>query len=237
MFGGYSHKLPALLERVASKIAHPDLMPDRFAVHRDIMKRTYSNFFKEQPYQHTSYLANLLLEHKRHHILDYLRVVSGDDLTLDQYRNFCTSVLPARVRVQALCHGNCTAAQAEKMVATACTAFGSEPLAASERSELDSLLRALQLPEAKEVWVRQHGSLLQELQREHANADDTNSAIELFLQIGIDERPRTMMVEMLEQASGTAHPPHFHLSAHATHLTSGGRHAHHPQPVQERLSP
>jgi hypothetical protein len=90
------------------------------------------------------------------------------------------------------------------MVATACTAFGSEPLGPSERDEVDSLLRAVQLPEGVEVWVRQHGSSLHELQREHANTDDTNSAIELLLQLGVDERPRTMMVEMLEQASSPA---------------------------------
>jgi len=202
MFGGYSHKLPALLHRVASKFARPDLMADRFAIHRDIMRRTYANFFKEQPYQHATYMANVLLEHKRHHILEYLQVVSGDTLTLEGYRHFCMSVLPARVRVQALCHGNATASQAEEMVATACTAFGSEPLAASERDEVDSLLRALRLPEGTEIWVRQHGSLLHELQREHANTDDTNSAIELLLQVGVDERPHTLLVEMLEQASG-----------------------------------
>mmetsp|Transcript_32519 Transcript_32519/g.105044 ORF Transcript_32519/g.105044 Transcript_32519/m.105044 type:complete len:126 (+) Transcript_32519:91-468(+) len=99
-------------------------------------------------------------------------------------------------------HSDATASQAEEMVATACTAFGSEPLAASERDEVDSLLRALRLPEGTEIWVRQHGSLLHELQREHANTDDTNSAIELLLQVGVDERPHTLLVEMLEQASG-----------------------------------
>jgi len=199
MFGGYSHKLPELLKRVVSKLRNPDLLKDRFGIHRDIMKRTYANFFKEQPYQHAAYLASILLEFKRHHILDYLNVVTGDELTLEGYRHFCTTILLARTRVQALCHGNASTAQAEELVAAARTAFGCEPPTQAEREETDALLRALMLPESKEVWVRQHCSLMPELQRAHINPDDTNSAIEVYLQLGIDERPRTMLVEMLEQ--------------------------------------
>jgi len=75
MFGGYSHKLPELLQRVVDKLAKPDLLAERFAIQRDNLKRGYSNFFKEQPYQHAVYLASMLLEFRRHHILDYLKVV------------------------------------------------------------------------------------------------------------------------------------------------------------------
>lgn len=149
--------------------------------------------------QHAVYLASVLLEHKRHHILQYLREALGDGLTLDGYRAFATRTLLARTRVTALCHGNASAAQAEEMVAATRRAIGGEPMSDAEVSQGEEMLRALALPEGGEVWVRQHPSTCDELQRAHANADDTNSAVELFLQVGLDERPRTMLVELLEQ--------------------------------------
>jgi len=200
LFGGYSHKLPALLQRVVSKLAAPDLAPERFAIQRDNVRRGYANFFKEAPYQHAVYLASVLLEVRRHHILDYYReVVESGSLDLDEYRAFVTGELLTSSRMVALCHGNASAEQAGEMVAAARAAISSKPLSCDERRECESIYRALVLPADSEVWVRQHPSTLPEDQRLLANADETNSAIEVFLQAGVDERPRTVLVEMLEQ--------------------------------------
>ena len=47
--------------------------------------------------------------------------------------------------------------------------------------------------------LRQHASLVEPLHREHANPDDTNSAVEVYLQVGRDVRPRSMLLELAAQ--------------------------------------
>ena len=49
--------------------------------------------------------------------------------------------------------------------------------------------------------LRQHASLVEPLHREHANPDDTNSAVEVYLQVGRDVRPRSMLLELAAQVS------------------------------------
>ncbi|EOD42065.1 insulin degrading metallo proteinase [Emiliania huxleyi CCMP1516] len=149
----------------------PDLAAERFAIQRD-----------NAPYQHAVYLASVplarvLLEVRRHHILDYYReVVESGSLDLDEYRAF-----------------------AGEMVAAARAAIGSKPLSCDERRECESMYRALVLPADSEVWVRQHPSTLPEDQRLLANADETNSAIEVFLQAGVLHKCAEQQLRTVEQ--------------------------------------
>ena len=48
--------------------------------------------------------------------------------------------------------------------------------------------------------LRSHPSTAPPLQKQHSNADESNSAVEVYLQVGIDERPRTMVLELVAQA-------------------------------------
>ena len=77
-------------------------------------------------------------------------------------------------------------------------------------------MRCLQLPEGREIWLRQHADVCHPLQLQHANADDTNSAVEVYLQAGTDGRPVSqpmtgdmsarMMYVSRSSGSGTSRP-------------------------------
>jgi len=57
----------------------------------------------------------------------------------------------------------------------------------------------MQLPAGKEVILRQHPSCSHELHLRHHNADDANSAVEVYLQAGMDVRPTSVIVELIAQ--------------------------------------
>ena len=100
-----------------------------------------------------------------------------------------------QLRLQVLCQGIVSAAEAREMLEAASATLGAQPLFASQQPAP----RCAELPTGVEVWVRQHPSRQSALQAKHANPNDTNSAIEVYLQVGIDERPRSMCVELLAQ--------------------------------------
>jgi outer membrane biosynthesis protein TonB len=56
------------------------------------------------------------------------------------------------------------------------------------------------------VLLRQHASLVEPLHRQHANPDDTNSAVEIYLQVGRDVRPRSMLLELAAQVIKDPNP-------------------------------
>ena len=87
--------------------------------------------------------------------------------------------MPPHHHPQVLLHGNTTPDEALSFIETAKRTLGSE--------ELQKLpdLRFLQLRAGEEVLLRQHPSLLGELQAKHSNADDVNSAVEMYLQVTI----------------------------------------------------
>ena len=198
ILSGYNHKLPVLLSKVLAKLAHADLTAERFVVQKDIVAREYANFWKEQPYQHAMYAASHLLELSRWYIGDYLEYTQSAALTHEAYVSFVRTQLLEMVHLQALCHGNVGAADARTWFADALAALpaAARPLRPSQRPAH----RALELPEGSEVVLRSHPSTAPPLQKQHSNADESNSAVEVYLQVGIDERPRTMVLELVAQA-------------------------------------
>ena len=81
-----------------------------------------------------------------------------------------------------LAHGNCSEEVSRELAASLRSLEG-RALHGSERSPQ----RCLQLPPAREVWLRQHPKHGTALQKQFANLEDTNSAVELFLQV--EEHP------------------------------------------------
>lgn len=98
--------------------------------------------------------------------------------TYDALCEFARTQLLKQLHLKVLVHGNADADQARAFVDTAQNTLGSEELL-----ELPSL-RLLQLPEGKQVILRHHPSLMEELQAKHSNADETNAAAEMYLQVG-----------------------------------------------------
>ena len=109
-----------------------ELAAERFVVQRDIVQREYSNFFKEQPYQHAMYLASTLLELQKWHILEYLEYASSGDLTHEALTSFARGTLLSHVHIKALCHGNVSRADSEATLREGLAALKCAPLFASQ---------------------------------------------------------------------------------------------------------
>ena len=178
-----------------SRISGPELDEERFAVQRDLLLKEYANFFKGQAYSYARYAASHLLELSRWHILEYVDYIGSAACTHAALVEFGRKALLERVHIVTLCHGNAGPDEALKLVEEAAEALGSRPLA---RSQLPTP-RLLQLPTGTEVVLRTHPSLCSEAHQALLNTEERNSAIELTLQAGIDERPATLMVELLAQ--------------------------------------
>lgn len=202
---GYNHKLPIYFRSILAKLAKPTLDPARFKVKKDLQLKEYANFFKGQPYSHARYAASHLLEMTRWHILNYVEILnSSDKCSHEGLMRFAPQLLAA-IRIVVLVHGNTSRAEAAHLVHEGLRALGSGPL---HTSQLPAL-RLLQLPANVEVILRLHPSIAGEAERGLFNLSETNSAIELTLQAGMDQRPLTVQIELLCQILG--HPAYEQL--------------------------
>ena len=193
---GYSHRLPLLLAKVVARLAEAQLCPERFAVQLDLVRRGYVNFFSDDPIRHAAYNVTHLLELPRWHVSEYLAFASNaaacSHAALVAFARPGGALL-AQTFAEALWHGNTSAADAADATRGALAALHGAPLPLSQRPAP----RLLQLPVGVEVVVRQHASLLGAESARHANPDETNSAVEVYLQIGPDARPGSLLLELL----------------------------------------
>ena len=202
---GYSHRLPRLLVAVARALRCAELSPERFAAHLELARCGYANFFaSDEPLRHATYAATHLLEMHRWHVAEYLAVV--DDAAACSHAALCALARPlngnggpllARAFVRAHWCGNTSADDAAAAAREAVAALGCAPLGASQLP----VPRALELRAGVPVVVRTHASLLEAAARRHASADEANSAVEVYLQVGRDHgrRRRTALLELLAQ--------------------------------------
>ena len=193
---GYSHRLPLLLARVVTRLAEAQLCPERFAVQLDLVRRGYVNFFSDDPMRHATYNTTHLLELPRWHVSEYLSFTS--DATACSHAALVAFARPggallAQTFAEALWHGNTSAADAADATRSALAALRGAPLPPSQRPAP----RLLQLPAGVEGVVRQHASLLGAECARHANPEETNSAVEVYLQLGPDARPGSLLLELL----------------------------------------
>jgi len=192
--GGYHHKLPALLQKVLGIMAKPTIDASRFQVQKDLQLKEYCNFFKGQPYAHARYAASHMLEMQRWHILEYVEFIASDDCSHANLATFASTLLE-KIHMNVLCHGNTSMAEAAKLVEQCAAALGSSPLRSSQRP----CLRLLRLPDDIEVVLRLHPSLCGDAERKLINTAETNSAVEVTLQAGMDRRPDTVLLELMTQ--------------------------------------
>uniref|UniRef100_A0A7S3AI92 Peptidase M16 middle/third domain-containing protein n=1 Tax=Haptolina ericina TaxID=156174 RepID=A0A7S3AI92_9EUKA len=193
MLGGYSHKMPVLLEKVLTKMMSAELAEERFVAIKEMVQREYKNFFKEQPYQHAMYVASQMLEASRWHILKYLEFSLSEGCSHAALVHFAREILLKKVQLKVLCHGNTDAAQVIEWASKAKATLGS--------AELEALpeLRLHKLPAGVTTILRQHPTLLTEKQAAVSNADETNSATEVYLQVGGEKRPESVLLELAAQ--------------------------------------
>jgi len=172
--GGYSQRLPKLSADLARALASFSPAAERFKVLREITVRSLRNRNLERPLSHANYaVTHALLTPFTHH-KDALAFATSDACSLEAVSEQLQRLLSAN-HVELLVHGNLLPSHAldlgdEWRAALSHLQSGSPPLAAD----------CAPLPEARLLPARQP----LELRGVAANADDTNSAIQVFFQLG-----------------------------------------------------
>ena len=151
------------------------------------------------------YATSHLLELARWHLLEYIDFIQSDECSHESLRGFVSTVLLKQVHMSVLCHGNTGRAQSLALVDEAAQALGSKALGLSQLPTP----RLLQLPADVEVVYRLHPSVFAAHHLSLLNMEERNSAIELTLQGGLDERPASMYLEFLTQI--LSHPAYEQL--------------------------
>ncbi|GAA5829536.1 hypothetical protein JCM11251_000196 [Rhodosporidiobolus azoricus] len=164
---GYNDKLPVLVEMVTKRMREYKVDEARFEIIRDQLRRVYTNFRLEQPYQHAGYDGGHLLQALAWSIPEKLAAL---DAVTPADVNAHADALLKRGHLESLVHGNVTQEEALKLAEKVETTLGLEEGLTTE--ELKSHV-ALVVPEGKTLS-----------RRPLENPDETNSSVEQFTYIG-----------------------------------------------------
>lgn len=216
--GGFNHKLPVLLERVASRLrslleelaaaAGPDGTPEqrlRWATRvekmREFLLRDYENFFRDNPSSVADYHMRLMLISNMWHLSEYMEVLrSGDGAALLQplVEDVCAAF--SKMRIELIAHGNLSSeeaiASAELLQRSLTSGEGDNTLPASDVLENEVVLLPPQ-PQHVEVF---------EYDLEETNPLEENSAILNVYQVGpfFQDTHRDMCLTMTAHLADTS---------------------------------
>ena len=151
------------------------------------------------------YTTSHLLELSRWHLLEYIDFITSTDCAHAALAAFGKQQLLHQVHFAVLCHGNTDEPHARSLVEEAASALGGRALGLSQLP----VPRLLQLPQNAELICRLHPSGFAPRHQPLLNADERNSAVELTLQAGLDERPASLYLELLTQI--LSHPAYERL--------------------------
>ncbi|KAG0165438.1 Insulinase (Peptidase M16) [Apophysomyces sp. BC1034] len=164
--GGYSDKLTLLLEKVIHRMKYLRIDPDRFNIAKDEIRRYYSNFYLEAPYQHAGYYLSYMIREKMWTYDDLAPEL--EDIRLQDVASFYPSIL-SHLHIEGLVHGNLKQEHAIKMLRTVEDILSPRPLIPSQLVGN----RSISLPEGKSFVY----------QLPVRDRDDVNSAIEYYCQV------------------------------------------------------
>jgi insulysin len=164
---GYNDKLAVLCRYILEELAAFKVNAQRFGLIKDQVRRGYENFRLEAPYQHANYYATYLLVERMWTAEEKLREL--DALTAEDVQRFLPDLL-GRLHVEMLVHGNLQPAQAVELAELAESTLRHAPLSPAELLSHRSLV----LPRgSSHAW-----------QIDVSNADNVNSSIEYYCQVG-----------------------------------------------------
>ncbi|KAJ1565819.1 Insulinase (Peptidase M16), partial [Nowakowskiella sp. JEL0078] len=174
--GGYNDKISILLSKIIHKMKTLRVDPDRFRVIKERLQRNYRNFKTNAPNALASYYTSYLLQEKMWSNTDKNAVIN--DITLDDVQQF-VSTLFKNYYIEGLVHGNIEEPEAKHLVSIVQDEFAGSSLPLSARGQL---MRTVIIPRAKPLLVH----------LEVPNAQNLNSAVEYYIQIGdsLDQRLR-----------------------------------------------
>lgn len=192
---GYSDKLELLLKLVLKQMLH---LQDMYTLQsfdriKAKVKRAYTNFYLEQPYQHAMYETTYMLEDKRWHHRDKLKmldtIVSIDDVIQHGKHIFQNAFLEFMV------HGNMSHNAAMSIVKTSCGM-----LHIKQHSLLPS-----EFPKLRVAKLNIGSDFI--YQRNVINESDNNSAIQVVFQIGEKDPLQYAIGQVFARM---IHEPSFH---------------------------
>ncbi|KAI7847937.1 Metalloenzyme, LuxS/M16 peptidase-like protein [Circinella umbellata] len=184
--GGYSDKLPLLLEKVIKRMKTINIAADRFKVIKDQVHRMYKNFFLEPPFQHASYYLTYAIREKMWKCDDLANELA--DIQLQDVQSFYPSIL-SNVHIESLVHGNLDKDSAITMLRNIQDVLQARPLMPGQFISSRSLNLPLGESFVYQLPVR--------------DPDNVNSAIEYYYQIcdviDIPLRARLSLVAQMAQ--------------------------------------
>ncbi|ORX55207.1 hypothetical protein DM01DRAFT_1335502 [Hesseltinella vesiculosa] len=165
--GGYNDKLSVLLDKVVRKMRDIKIDPGRFKLLKDQLRRSYTNFSLEPPYQHALYYLSYFTQDRMWTNDEKLKEL--DAITADDIQAFYPTIL-SHLHLEALVHGNLFKEDAQKMLESVLEVLNPKELLPSQLVGL----RGLILPKGTK-WV---------YQRQVDDPNNVNSGIEYLIQVG-----------------------------------------------------
>ncbi|KRX21021.1 Insulin-degrading enzyme, partial [Trichinella nelsoni] len=181
---GYSEKLPVLLSSIVDKMLSLKVEPETFDRLKERFIRRLRNFDMEPPYQQSLYYSTLLLSDRTWSKKELLREAVG--LKIEMIDDF-KRLLFSEMHIEALVFGNASEQNARDILNQTKSAI-------LEKMEPKPLL-ASQVTRNREVKLQKGKTFVFEAQ----NTVHPNSAIEMILQVGLQESRLNMLLELLVQ--------------------------------------
>ncbi|CAO3652625.1 unnamed protein product [Cunninghamella blakesleeana] len=184
--GGYSDKLPLLLEKLVDRMKHIQFDQEKFNMIKEQTIRDYSNFSLEAPFQHAAYYLTYTL---KEHMWKYDDLSSElKDIQLEEVKaNY--GLFLSRLHVEALVHGNLTQDEAIQMFKMVETKLEVHPLMASQLISN----RTVTLPLGNKYVYQMPVN----------DPEDVNSAIEFYCQVcsvtDVQLRTRLSLIAQIAQ--------------------------------------
>lgn len=165
---GYSDRIDVLLSAILDKIGAFIAKEPDFVIQKDRILRAFLNLKMDQPFQKAMYNRSVLLDSSRWHIDDYIESFYQGEVTLTAFNKFAQDVLK-RMWICGIVHGNASENAAKELFLVVQKKLAYSPLRMSEMP----ISRTVLAPPGRDVYVREV----------HSNADDNNSAIEVYYQM------------------------------------------------------
>ncbi|KRY77608.1 Insulin-degrading enzyme [Trichinella pseudospiralis] len=181
---GYSEKLPVLLSSIIDKMLSLEVEPSTFDRLKERFIRRLRNFDMESPYQHSMYYSTLLLSDRIWSKKELLREAIG--LKIEMIDEFKRELF-SEMHIEALVFGNASEKNARDIL--------SQTRSAILQKMQPKPLLASQVVRNREVKLPKGKTFVFEAQ----NTVHPNSAIEMILQVGLQESRLNMLLELLVQ--------------------------------------
>jgi len=191
---GYSQKLPILLDVLTSRMlsllsemkdptSHP-LLLQRFQKASVNLLRETNNFKLDAPYETANYNARVMMEERAWHLSSYIEELERG-LDMEECAQVVEECLTGRNRIQALCMGNISPTEAQRVASVVNSHFSASPaLFIDETPQFKSHQAPLSTPTIYQDVA--HGS------------SEENNAVEYNLQVGSDATLGYRGVALLE---------------------------------------